>query len=268
MAKKKSELNVVPFSRRASSKDLSFEEKLQLAEKSVVPFFKETGSMEWPDERIPLYRKAIAAGKAALGDNWETEFKGLFWVAHETRPLMHAMVKLAIDLQEEGERDEALALYRELMTINPNDNQGVRYLLANCLYAANCGKELEALLKEYDDDTSADFLYTKALHLFRKSNGGKLAEKALRKAFSENVYVPIFLSDVVEMPDESPERIGIGDESEAIAYAMDHGDLWYDTDGATAWMANTLSSEIQEICKEDPELVELVLKDLRCEWDD
>lgn len=267
MAKKKSS-NVVAFSRRTSSKDRSFEEKLQLAREAVTPFLEKTGSMEWPDERIPLYRKAIAAGKAALGSNWETEFKGLFWVAHETRPLMHAMVKLAIDLQEEDELEEALSIYRELLKINPNDNQGIRYLFAGCLYAADCGTELEALLKEYDDDPSAAFLYTKALHLFRKSNGGKLAERALRKAFSENEYVPIFLSDEVEMPDESPVSIGFGDESEAIAYVIDHGDLWYNTDGATAWMANTLKTEIREVCKEDKELFDLVFKALRCEWDD
>jgi tetratricopeptide (TPR) repeat protein len=87
-------------------------------------------------ERIKLFRKAVAAGRRALGSNWEIKYKGMCWGALETRPVMRAMAELAMDLQGEDELTEALALYRKLMELNPNDNQGIRYLLAGCLYEA------------------------------------------------------------------------------------------------------------------------------------
>jgi len=98
------------------------------------------------------------------------------------------------------------------MELNPNDNQGIRYLLANCLYEARCDSELEKLLSDYSGDTSAFLSYTKALYLFRKFGASKRATKALIEAFQANKYVPIFLSDIVEMPDESPSTIGFGDD--------------------------------------------------------
>lgn len=49
--------------------------------------------------RIKHYRKAIAAAEKVLGADWERRYKGSFWLASETRPLMHAMAMLAIDLQ-------------------------------------------------------------------------------------------------------------------------------------------------------------------------
>jgi tetratricopeptide (TPR) repeat protein len=218
-------------------------------------------------ERIEIYRNALAAGSRALGSNWEIEFKGLCWLALETRPVMRAMAGLAMSLQWEDELQEALSLYRRMMELNPNDNQGIRYQLAGCLYEAGCDGELEKLLSRYRRDPSAALLYTKALHQFRKSGASKPSANALQKAFKANVNVPIYLSDIVEMPEEPPATIGFGDDAEAIAYVMDHGHLWWDTDGATEWMAAELESKLRKSI-DQPDLVEDVLKALRGEYDD
>jgi hypothetical protein len=37
------------------------------------------------DECVKLYRKAVAAGVRVLGKDWETKYKGVCWMAHETR---------------------------------------------------------------------------------------------------------------------------------------------------------------------------------------
>lgn len=37
------------------------------------------------DECVKLYRKAVAAGVRVLGMDWETKYKGVCWMAHETR---------------------------------------------------------------------------------------------------------------------------------------------------------------------------------------
>ena len=218
-------------------------------------------------ERIELYRQAVAAGARALGKNWETEYKGVCWLANETRPIMRAMASLAMELQGEDELQEALTLYHKLMELNPNDNQGIRYQLVGCLYEAGCDDELEKLLAAYNGDPSAELLYTKALHFFRKHGPSKRSEKALKEAFKENIHVPIFLSDIVEMPDEPPSSIGCGDDSEAIAYVMDHGYLWWDTEGASEWMAEKLAPDLRKAI-DDRELVEEVIRALKGEYDD
>ncbi|MCC7526920.1 MAG: hypothetical protein IT342_00275 [Candidatus Melainabacteria bacterium] len=221
------------------------------------------------DASVKLYRKAVAAGVRVLGKDWETKYKGVCWMAHETRPIMRAMCGLAQQLQLDDELQEALDLYRKLMTLNPNDNQGIRYLLAGCLYEAGCDKELEGLLnsKQWKDDPSASLKYTAALLLFRKTGSSKAAIDSLKNAFKANPYVPIYLSDEFEMPAESPDYIGFGDESEAISYVMQTSYLWGDTEGAETWMAETLADDMRKVL-EDKEAVEIALKALKCEWDD
>jgi tetratricopeptide (TPR) repeat protein len=216
------------------------------------------------ERRLQLFRKAVAAGEKTLGPDWQSKYKGIFWLEVDTRPLMRAMAKLAMELQEQGELSKALDLFRTLMQMNPNDNQGIRYLLAGCLYEAGCDNELEQLLEENKDDTSAAFLYTKAVYLFRKFGPSQEAAKALKKAFKGNCHVPIYLSDIVEMPDENPSTIGFGDESEAIAYVNNHCGLWYGTKGATTWLAETLGPTMLKTF-EDRELVDDVLEVLKIE---
>jgi len=196
--------------------------------------------------RIKHYRKAVAAAEKVLGTDFERRYKGSFWLASETRPLMHAMAMLAIDLQWEDEIEEALTIYRKLMEWNPMDNQGIRYSLAPCLYEAKCNEELERMLAKHEDEVSAVLSYTKALHVFRKYGASDRTNQALIKAFTTNIHVPIYLSEVSPLPEEAPTTIGFGDEREAVAYVMDSGYLWADTDGAEKWMAETLAPELEK----------------------
>lgn len=219
-------------------------------------------------KRMHLLRQAIKAGERTLGPQWEQEYKGHGWLTLETRPIMRAMTRLAIDLQQEDCFDEALQIYRRLMVLNPHDNQGIRYQLAGCLYEAGLDSELTALLKQFADDPTADLLYVKALQLFRKEGASKRAGQALLAAFNQNPYVPIFLSDIVEMPEDSPVRTGIGDESEAVAYVMDCCYMWDDTEGATKWMAESLAPLLYKRFQNERELVDEVIKELKMDWND
>lgn len=212
--------------------------------------------------RIKHYRKAIAAAEKVLGADWERRYKGSFWLASETRPLMHAMAMLAIDLQWEDEITEALSIYRKLMEWNPTDHQGIRYSLATCLYEAKCSEELERLLARHDDEVSAVLSYTKALHVFRKYGVSDRTNQQLLKAFNTNIHVPIYLAEVLPLPDAVPDTVGFGDEREAIAYVMDSGYLWADTAGAEKWMAETLAADLDKNYP-DEELAAKAIKKLK-----
>ena len=79
-----------------------------------------------------------------------------------------------------------------MLKLNPNDNQGIRYVLAGHLLARDDINALRKLLKQHEDDCAAAWLYTRALLAFRENDpgAGKLAEEA----WLANSHVPGVLS--------------------------------------------------------------------------
>ena len=68
---------------------------------------------------------------------------------------MRARFALAQALYQAGRRDEAIAHGRELLRLNPNDNQGVRYLLVHWLLETKRSDDAEALLLASCDGVAA-----------------------------------------------------------------------------------------------------------------
>ena len=83
------------------------------------------------------------------------EAAGDFWSILETRPYMRAREGLAYSLWKLGEREAAIGHYKEMLRLNPHDNQGMRYILLDCLLAMGRDDEAGALLAEYEDDGTA-----------------------------------------------------------------------------------------------------------------
>lgn len=214
-------------------------------------------------QRIPLLRTAIEHAETQLGPGWKKKYQGAFWGATETRTLMRAMAGLANSLQWQNDFDEALEIYTRLLKMDPQDSLGIRYELAGCLYEAEHDDELEELLEKYADDRDASFTYTGALHLFRKGGPTKRARKALLDAFASNPHVPLFLSDLLEVPSESSDTYVIGEESEAIAYVSKCNYLWYDTEGAVKWMSEELAAPLKAKFVDRSDLVDEVIAELR-----
>ena len=135
-----------------------------------------------------------------------------------------------------GRRDEALAQYRELLRLNPGDNQGIRYLQLNLLLELDRIDEAEVLLKEHQDDWSADWAYSEALLAFRKSGSSRQAQTALKRTLKVNRHVPDYLTGKKRIPLERSPYITMGGEDEAIQYASQHLNYWRKTPGAVAWL--------------------------------
>src|SRR5213078_3903422 len=73
---------------------------------------------------LEYYRKGVEAGEQALGRKGFKEYAGHFWGFLETRPYMRARAGLAATLVQLGDVAGALAHYRDMLQLNPNDNQG------------------------------------------------------------------------------------------------------------------------------------------------
>jgi tetratricopeptide (TPR) repeat protein len=80
-------------------------------------------------EALQLFKKGVEAGERAIGPETFRKSAGRFWEVMEARPYMRARLGLAECLWEQGLQEEALGHLRELLRLDPADNQGVRRLM-------------------------------------------------------------------------------------------------------------------------------------------
>ncbi len=193
-----------------------------------------------PREAQALYEHGVEAGERALGPRPFKEDVGHFWGIIETRPYMRARQGLAEVLWVLGKRQDAIGHATDLLRLNPGDNQGIRYLLANWLLAEGEDDALERLLTAYPDEGSAVWAYTRALWTFRRKGAGAGATRALKAALRTNPHVPFYLFGLRELPEELPGYIGMGDESEAVSYVAEAITSWVDTAGALDWFGGMM----------------------------
>jgi tetratricopeptide (TPR) repeat protein len=189
------------------------------------------------EEALSLYEAGVRAGERALGKKAFEKEAGHFWGVVETRPYMRARLGLAQCLWTSGKREEAIGHFYELLRLNPNDNQGVRYILAASLLEMGDIDALQQLLGQYDEPT-AEWLYTKTLVAFIKQGDSTEARRLFREAHKHNPQVVSYLLGEKKLPKQLPDRVGFGDKSEAVTYAAEFGPGWHQTEGAIAWLTS------------------------------
>jgi tetratricopeptide (TPR) repeat protein len=192
-------------------------------------------------EARDLYAKGVEAGELALGPEGFEDYAEHFWGFLETRPYMRARAGLAAVLLKLGNEDAAIGHYRDMLALNPNDNQGVRYILAAVLLRRGDEAALKELLAAYEDEASAFWLYTRALLAFREGSAGEKQAAALAKqAWSSNEHVPAILAGT--KPPVVGERgyITMGGADEATHYIVEFGPAWRGTPGAIEWLVRTV----------------------------
>lgn len=188
------------------------------------------------DEAIIMFEKAIKAGEKSLGKKFFKEKKGFFWGMIETRPYMRAKAGLAGCLYTKKEVDKAIEIYEEMLELNPNDNQGIRYLLSTLLLSKKDLSRFQSFIKNVEDEDCAVWNYNNALYHFKKSGQTAKSDKELLKAYKSNEFVIDYMLGIKEMPDELPQYIGRGDKNEAISYVFGAWSIWEKTEGALDWL--------------------------------
>jgi tetratricopeptide (TPR) repeat protein len=197
-------------------------------------------------EALRLYELGLAAGERALGPQVFQRDVGHFWANLETRPYMRAKKGLAHILWVVGRREEALQHLRDMLRLNPNDNQGVRYSLAIYLLIMDRDDDLNQLLERYSDEISAAWAYTKALVFFRQNGDTIEARRLLKKARKTNKHVPAYLLGENDLPFEEPKLYSPGDEREAVLYVRNFLASWKSTPGAIAWLKGNIKKKKNE----------------------
>jgi tetratricopeptide (TPR) repeat protein len=134
-----------------------------------------------PETALERYEKGVAAGIRAIGPDRFESPASEFWGHLDTRPYMRARLGLAQTLRALGRDEDAVSHYGELLRLNPDDNQGVRYLLLVALLELDRNEEAGKLLDEHDGDIQALWPYARVLWRFKteatRRGRGQLSRK-------------------------------------------------------------------------------------------
>lgn len=198
------------------------------------------------EERIEVLRRIVAAGAKRLGKKAFKELVPHFWGFHETRPYMRARERLASALREAGRLDEAAAEYAELLTLNENDNQGVRYELLPVLLARGRLDEARALMERFKDDCewSVVFAWGRVLERLLSKEG---AVKALAVARQQNAHMEAYLKGHRKVPKNLPGSYSPGSKEEALCYAGVLLLAWTAHPEAQAWLSSQSISSMKSM---------------------
>lgn len=170
------------------------------------------------DDEKAYYQRVLeaeAAGKRAIGNAFN-ELKGHFWSASQTRPYMRALSEKA-DFFRALERDsEAIEVYEYMLQLNPNDNQGIRHLLAPLLVAHNETKTYKKLRKTYKEDNSLSLRLADAFLANKTAPFAAEATQAFEEVFVQNPFLGYFLMNMDELEPQLPESYAPGSPEEAV----------------------------------------------------
>ncbi|MHB1709706.1 MAG: hypothetical protein ACYCT2_09570 [Thermoplasmataceae archaeon] len=185
--------------------------------------------------RKTLFEKGVEAGRICLGNDFFKENRGNFWGLIRTRPFMRAMDGFAVTLWSLGETEKAKLTYEEMLDLNPHDNQGIRFSLIVLYLETKSLTKAELLLKKYDYDYTAGWLYSKAILFYLKDGVTIESKNAIRKAFKENPHIPAMLLGIVSIPKAS-EYFSPGSVEEAANYVAASFDLWRKSESSLKWL--------------------------------
>jgi len=183
-----------------------------------------------------LLQQGVAAGERALGPGTFADGVGDFWMIFETRPYMRARAALAATLWRLGRREEAIGHQRDLLALNPRDNQGLRFRQTHWLLELGEHDELDALFAAHADESAPGFIYTKALAAFARRGDTPAARAVRQQARELNPHIPDYLTGRKAPPEQRPAYVVFGEETEAIDYAAGTGGLWASVPGALGWL--------------------------------
>lgn len=193
-------------------------------------------------EALPLYEQGVVAGRRALADEWDgLRQDDAFWGYLPTRPFLRALAGLADTLWGIGQREESAERYLELLTLNPNDNQGIRDVAVPRLMEMGRNDDARRILKQYADCDDCFTAYNLALLEFRECGDCAKTKKLLKKALQANEHVPTYLLSNRMLPTRRPDSYSWESPEEAQIYVDLAQRAWKMTPGAIAWLRSAWS---------------------------
>lgn len=135
-----------------------------------------------------------------------------------------------------GNHDAEEKLAEKILSLNPDDNHGLRTMIINAHLRRGDNDSALSLAEQYPEDLNPDISYGRALALYRMERY-KEAEDALADAITDLPKIPRFLSAKrIRKPKLDPYGVVLGGDDQAWLYREEMRDVWSSTPGALAWL--------------------------------
>jgi len=185
----------------------------------------------------PLLQRAAAIIDDALAG---VDDARLLWIVTGNRPALRSLVRLLAMEQARGGGKQALALGENVLRLNPLDNHGMRYTLAEDYLAGGDVNACLRITSAFPDDPAPELRFNEALALFRLGRG-KSAVDALRRADDMSPRVAAFLlPGRVRKPKLSDMGVSLDGDDRAWLYRDAMRDVWKGSPGALEWAKRVL----------------------------
>jgi len=187
------------------------------------------------------WRDAVKVGLQVLPPEFVVGRDRLEWGWLDNRPFLRAYHGLALAELADDRTGEALAICQDLLDLNPNDNQGVRTIAANLLFARRRPDAVLALCDRYPMDGLPAMSFGRVLALYMLDREDEAAA-ALRKAAEHSPLVAKELTKKTHPEPRSrhPGFITMGGADEAYDYWREAGGSWKRAPGALEFVRRTM----------------------------
>ena len=178
------------------------------------------------NEARELWSKGAGIGRNALPKKFKKGDK-LEWGWLENRPFLRCLEGFGLALLAEDKTDEALSIFEEIISYNPNDNQGIREMLVELYLDKGCYDDVIKFCKRYLGDMLAGTSYGYPLALFKKGQRKK-ADNELKKAIKDmsKVADELLKKKHRRPKTDMPGYISMGGWDQAYEYWEHFGDYW------------------------------------------
>lgn len=104
------------------------------------------------EQALQYAMTAYLIGLDSFPDSFNHNEDKLIWLILENRPFLRSLQILGLEFMRRQDLVRAEYLFLKLMQYNPNDNQGIRYLLTEIYHHTKQNKKLKALTKEHSGE--------------------------------------------------------------------------------------------------------------------
>lgn len=196
------------------------------------------------DEAHQVWERTVAMALACMPDAFAMGEDRVSWFDLDNRPFLRAYHGLALSFVNRGEIQKGYRMFKNLLAMNPGDNQGARALVVDVSFYLEKPTVVLEVCEQYPNDVLPEILYGRALAHYQLGHRDA-ADAALQKAVD---VLPKVAEELVKNRHEAPEslredRVTMGGADEAYHYWVDEGAYWEGTSGAIAWVREHLEKE-------------------------
>ena len=191
---------------------------------------------------LPLLQRAEALLRLVVKQH-RAEGRRLEWGWHENRPALSLLASLAFYHLEHDDLARAVDLLEWcVLTLNPNDNQGLRDPLIHHYLRVNRIDDALRLAARYPDDLPAmQYGGILALYMAGKIEAAARQLKQIARAYPE--IARMLLSANPRRPALNPGYSTLGGKDEAWYYRERNLDVWRQS-GGLAWLRQALPKQL------------------------